>query len=276
MSRVHFVFLVFPFFRPRSPSVLPRPLGCYLLPQSRLVPTYPAFTAKTCKDCRPNICRSSGLSPKRWSCLKSGPARPRWLKTGPAIPKIRPSQQSSGRVWLTPEQMELRNASLCAVTGNYRISYCVDAQVICPPCLLSHIMQWCRLQSHWAEKIRWQQYVPCQGQRQLTIYSECPYFHPNCFISSGVVAEHVNIVKTRHKYHAAFASDFRIRAHSSAPELSPVLKTSTSRSTGRDIHLPASPCTAAAISKNSSQWAALNAKISKCVDPLPLTTTFLT
>ena len=46
------------------------------------------------------------------------------------------------------------------------------------------------------------------------------------FTSGGVIAERVNTVETRHKHHAAFASDFRIRAHSSAPELLSVLKTS--------------------------------------------------
>ena len=50
---------------------------------------------------------------------------------------------------------------------------------------------------------------------------EYPNFHLNRFTSSGVRAERVNTVKTHHKHHAAFASDFRIRAHSSAPELSP-------------------------------------------------------
>jgi len=77
--------------------------------------------------------------------------------------------------------------------------------------------------------------VPCQDQRQ-TIYSDCPNFHPNHFTSGGAIAERVNTVRTRHKHHASFVSDFGIGAHSSAPELSPVLKTSTSRSTaGRDI-----------------------------------------
>ena len=37
----------------------------------------------------------------------------------------------------------------------------------------------------------------CQGQLQ-TIYSECPKFHPNPFTSSGVTAEHVNVIETRH------------------------------------------------------------------------------
>ena len=54
----------------------------------------------------------------------------------------------------------------------------------------------------------------------------CHNFHPNRFTSGGVIAERVNTVETRHKHHAAFTSDFRIRAHSSDPELSPVLKTS--------------------------------------------------
>jgi len=53
----------------------------------------------------------------------------------------------------------------------------------------------------------------------------CYNFHQNRFTSGGVIAESVNIVETRHKHHAAFASDFRIRAHSLDPELSPVLKT---------------------------------------------------
>jgi len=51
----------------------------------------------------------------------------------------------------------------------------------------------------------------------------CHNFHPNRFTSRGVIAECVNTVETRNKHHAAFASDFRIRAHSSDPELSPVL-----------------------------------------------------
>jgi len=38
----------------------------------------------------------------------------------------------------------------------------------------------------------------CQGQLH-TIYSELPKFHPNPFTSSGVTAERVNIVQTRHK-----------------------------------------------------------------------------
>ena len=38
----------------------------------------------------------------------------------------------------------------------------------------------------------------CQGQL-LTIYSECPKFHPNPFTSGGVIAERVNVVQTRHK-----------------------------------------------------------------------------
>jgi len=38
----------------------------------------------------------------------------------------------------------------------------------------------------------------CQGQLQ-TIYSEFPKFHPNPFISGGLIAERVNIVETRHK-----------------------------------------------------------------------------
>jgi len=63
----------------------------------------------------------------------------------------------------------------------------------------------------------------------------CHNFNLRRYTSGGVIAERVNTVETRHKHHAAFASDFRIRAHSSAPELSPVLKTSTSRPTGRDI-----------------------------------------
>ena len=40
----------------------------------------------------------------------------------------------------------------------------------------------------------------------------CHNFHPNRFTSGGVIAERVNTVETRHKPHAAFASDFRIRA----------------------------------------------------------------
>jgi len=40
----------------------------------------------------------------------------------------------------------------------------------------------------------------------------CHNFHPNRFTSGGVIAERVNTVKTCHKHHAAFASDFRIRA----------------------------------------------------------------
>jgi len=47
----------------------------------------------------------------------------------------------------------------------------------------------------------------------------CHNFHPNRFTSGGVIAKRVNTVETRHKQHAAFASDFRIRARSSAPEL---------------------------------------------------------
>ena len=47
----------------------------------------------------------------------------------------------------------------------------------------------------------------------------CHNFHSNRFTSGGVIAERVNNVKTRHKHHAAFASDFRIRTHSSAPEV---------------------------------------------------------
>ena len=31
------------------------------------------------------------------------------------------------------------------------------------------------------------------------IYSECPKFHPNPFISGGVIDERVNVVQTRHK-----------------------------------------------------------------------------
>jgi len=50
--------------------------------------------------------------------------------------------------------------------------------------------------------------------------------HPNRFTSGGVIAERVNTVESRHEHHAAFESDFRIRAHISDPELSPVLKTS--------------------------------------------------
>ena len=38
----------------------------------------------------------------------------------------------------------------------------------------------------------------CQGQLQ-TIFSEFPKVHPNPFTSSGVIAERVNIVQTRHK-----------------------------------------------------------------------------
>jgi len=38
----------------------------------------------------------------------------------------------------------------------------------------------------------------CQGQLQ-TICSEFPKFHPNPFISGGVIAELVNVVETRHK-----------------------------------------------------------------------------
>ena len=38
----------------------------------------------------------------------------------------------------------------------------------------------------------------CQGQLQA-IYSEFPKFHPNPFTSGEVIAEHVNIVETRHK-----------------------------------------------------------------------------
>jgi len=37
-----------------------------------------------------------------------------------------------------------------------------------------------------------------QGQRQ-TIYSECPKFHPNPFISGGVITERVNTVQMHHK-----------------------------------------------------------------------------
>jgi len=36
------------------------------------------------------------------------------------------------------------------------------------------------------------------GQRQ-TMYSECPNFHPNRFMSGGVIAERVNTIQTRHK-----------------------------------------------------------------------------
>jgi len=50
----------------------------------------------------------------------------------------------------------------------------------------------------------------------------CHNFHPTRFTSGGVIAERVNAVETRHKHHAAFASDFRIRANSSDPQLSPV------------------------------------------------------
>ena len=60
----------------------------------------------------------------------------------------------------------------------------------------------------------------------ICILRVCHNFHPNRFTSGGVIAERMNTVETGHKHHAAFASDFRIRAHSSAPELSPVLKTS--------------------------------------------------
>jgi len=41
----------------------------------------------------------------------------------------------------------------------------------------------------------------CHGQLQ-TIYSEFSKFHPNPFTSSGVIAERVNIVQTRHKVFA--------------------------------------------------------------------------
>ena len=46
----------------------------------------------------------------------------------------------------------------------------------------------------------------------------CHNFHSNRFTSGGVIAERVNTVETCHKHNAAFASDFGIRAHSSAPE----------------------------------------------------------
>jgi len=38
----------------------------------------------------------------------------------------------------------------------------------------------------------------CQGQLQA-MYSERPKFNPNPFTSSGVIAERVNVVETRHK-----------------------------------------------------------------------------
>jgi len=41
----------------------------------------------------------------------------------------------------------------------------------------------------------------CQGQLQ-TIDSEFPKFHPNPFISGGVIADRVNIIQTRHKVFA--------------------------------------------------------------------------
>ena len=46
----------------------------------------------------------------------------------------------------------------------------------------------------------------------------CHNFHSNRFTFGGVIAERVNTAETRHKHHAAFASDFRIRALSSDPE----------------------------------------------------------
>ena len=51
-----------------------------------------------------------------------------------------------------------------------------------------------------------------------SILGVCHNFYPNRFTSGRVTAERVNTVETRHKHHAAFASDFRIRAHSSDPE----------------------------------------------------------
>jgi len=41
----------------------------------------------------------------------------------------------------------------------------------------------------------------CQAQLR-TIYSEFPKFHPYPFTSGGVIADHVNIVQTRHKVFA--------------------------------------------------------------------------
>jgi len=83
-----------------------------------------------------------------------------------------------------------------------------------------------------------------------------PSFYPNRFTSGGGIAERVNTVKTRHKQHAALASDFKIRAHSSAPDLSDMLIRRllvAPQDVTVTFSLPASPHTAAAISKNSSQ-----------------------
>jgi len=37
-----------------------------------------------------------------------------------------------------------------------------------------------------------------------TMFSECSKFHPNRFTSGGVIAEHVNTVKTHHKVFSIF------------------------------------------------------------------------
>ena len=57
----------------------------------------------------------------------------------------------------------------------------------------------------WLSSYRYCIIVPkiCQGQPP-TMYSECSRFHPNEFTFGIVIAERVNLTKTRHKVNPIF------------------------------------------------------------------------